>query len=68
MPESDDITACEDAVVAYCQAINEWERIRYILGRIENDQFTPESDRESMAGLTLESHCEGHAKIFDRFI
>ena len=68
MADTDNIQACEDAVVGYCQAINEWERIRSILGRIENGQSTSASDRESVAGLTLQSHCEAHKRIFERFI
>lgn len=68
MADTENIQACEDAVVGYCQAINQWERIRYILGRIENGQFTSASDRESVAGLTLQSHSEAHEKIFERFI
>jgi len=68
MPKADDINACKDVIIRYCQAINEWERLRYILGRVENGQFTSVADRESVAGLTLESHHEAHAKIFDRFI
>lgn len=68
MPDADDINACKNAVAGYCRAINQWERDRYILGRIENDQFTSESDRESVAGLTLESHRDAHEQIFARFI
>jgi len=68
MPEVDDIEVCKEAVLGYCKALNKWERNRYILGRIENGQFTSASDRESVAGLILESHHETHEKIFDSFV
>lgn len=68
MADTDNTQACKDAVVGYCQAINEWERIRYILGRIENGQFTSALDRESVVGLILQTHSEAHEKIFERFV
>lgn len=66
--EADDVAACQDTVFGYCTAINEWERLQYILGRIEKKQFVQDRHLESVAGLTLLSHAEEHARIFERFI
>jgi hypothetical protein len=68
MTDASDIAACKNVVAGYCAAINEWERMRSILGRLENNQFVSASQRESVKGLTLEAHDQEHMKIFDRFI
>src|SRR5438045_1266429 len=68
MTDDRDIKACKDTVTGFCTAINEWERIRSILGRMDNGQFVRESQRASVERLTLAGHNEEHAQIFDRFV
>ena len=68
MPETADTQACKDVVFRFCVMINEWERVRDILNRIENEQFVSDLKREAVAGITVDSHIQAHANIFERFI
>ena len=59
---------CRALVLNYCLAINEWERVQTILGRIEQGQFVPARDRELVTGITPQAHLESHAAIFAQYI
>lgn len=59
---------CRALVLNYGMAINEWERLQTILWRIEQGQFVPARDRESVAGITPQAHLETHTELFARYI
>jgi hypothetical protein len=68
MPATDQIEACKDVVVGFCTAINDWDTVRCILGRIENGQYLIGLQREAVEGITVEDHNKKHVSIFQQFV
>lgn len=68
MAEPSDTDLCKETIFRYCTAMNKWEQLRYIPGRIERGQFVTAAQTESVKMVTQEAHDRAHAKIFDPFI
>ena len=61
-------TECREVVHSFCVAMNEWERIYSIIGRIANGQFVSQKDRDAVAEVTMQGHLEAHARLYAQHV
>ncbi len=61
-------TECREIVHSFSTAMNEWERVYSILGRIADGKFVSQKDRDAVAGVTRQGHLEAHARLFAQFV
>lgn len=66
--EANEENACRECVHSYALAINEWERVYSILGRIEDGKHVSQRLREQVAGMTKVGHLETHAALFAQYV